>query len=551
MAETIFGMPLDQAERQYLNTPATGTNFNVSSLVPDVFGQRNPSIEGLLGVPQSQALSRQSNIAGLLGAAAALAQGMGRSGARRSAAQNIISALGAGYGASGQAYQQGLQNFNLQQQAANQQLQRQKTLRDLEREQAAIGSIDELIKNDPSIDPAMRAYLLNNKDKALQMYMQRQSLQKFMAGRQAPSVAVPSAEMVSYNEQMAPYTTSGGDTRVIPQAAPVREPTGQLAPGTVETAPVPEPFTGKFEALPTAPKAAPPVNPLENQIRNADLMAEYFQSQVGVDPEAGVKVKQQQEIAKDLRGQLRQQNIIVNPAASLTNVHPSLQNRVATFNERAKGMDPNQVITEQNDILKDDARIKEELSQDLYNQKLKLSAAQGGILYETPTQKFERSSSLRKEYQGIQVVKDFDQVKVAYNQISGALRNPSPANDLAAATKFMKLLDPGSVVRESELGMAMAASPAMERVTNYYNQLKTGQKLTPTQREDFRKSAEMLYKASENVVIPIQNEYRGIAADSGVNPRSVIIKTPSSISAPQQAPANEPIPSGVTVRKVR
>jgi hypothetical protein len=78
---------------------------------------------GLLGEPQSQALSKQSNIAGLLGAAAALVQGMGRQGGRRSAAQNIISALGAGYGSAGQQYQQGLQMYGQTQQLALQQRQ--------------------------------------------------------------------------------------------------------------------------------------------------------------------------------------------------------------------------------------------------------------------------------------------------------------------------------------------------------------------------------------------------------------------------------------------
>jgi hypothetical protein len=91
--------------------------------IPDVFGQRNPMYESLLGTPQSQALSKQSNIAGLLGAAASLVSGMGRQGGRRSAAQNIISALGSGYGASGQAYQQGLQNYGQAQQLAIQQRQ--------------------------------------------------------------------------------------------------------------------------------------------------------------------------------------------------------------------------------------------------------------------------------------------------------------------------------------------------------------------------------------------------------------------------------------------
>jgi hypothetical protein len=91
--------------------------------IPNVFGVNNPLYSGLLGADQSQALSRQSNIAGLLGAAAALVQGMGKQGSRRSAAQNIISALGAGYGAAGQGYQQGLQNYGQAQQLAIQQRQ--------------------------------------------------------------------------------------------------------------------------------------------------------------------------------------------------------------------------------------------------------------------------------------------------------------------------------------------------------------------------------------------------------------------------------------------
>lgn len=95
----------------YLNP----TNYNV-------FGVENPAYTGLLG-DQAAGLKRSSNIAGLLGAAAALAQGVSGQGPRRSAAQNIIGALGAGYGAAGQSYQQGLQNFGQTQQLAIQQRQ--------------------------------------------------------------------------------------------------------------------------------------------------------------------------------------------------------------------------------------------------------------------------------------------------------------------------------------------------------------------------------------------------------------------------------------------
>jgi len=91
--------------------------------IPNVFGQRNPLYEGLLGAPQAQALSKQSNISGLLGAAAALVSGMSKQGSRRSAAQNILSALGAGYGSANQQYQQGLQNYSQAQQLGIQQRQ--------------------------------------------------------------------------------------------------------------------------------------------------------------------------------------------------------------------------------------------------------------------------------------------------------------------------------------------------------------------------------------------------------------------------------------------
>lgn len=94
----------------YIPSASTIGEYIPTSL-PNVFGVNNPLYAGLLGADQSQALSRQSNVAGLLGAAAALVQGMGKQGGRRSAAQNIISALGAGYGSAGQAYQQGLQTY--------------------------------------------------------------------------------------------------------------------------------------------------------------------------------------------------------------------------------------------------------------------------------------------------------------------------------------------------------------------------------------------------------------------------------------------------------
>jgi hypothetical protein len=72
--------------------------------------------EGLLGADPTKRLEKQANLQGLLGVAASLAQGMSSQGPRRSALQNILGSLASGYGATQQAYQQGLQQFGQQQQ---------------------------------------------------------------------------------------------------------------------------------------------------------------------------------------------------------------------------------------------------------------------------------------------------------------------------------------------------------------------------------------------------------------------------------------------------
>jgi hypothetical protein len=95
----------------------------ISDYIPNVFGVENPTYTGLLGEDQSNALRNSSNFAGLLGGAAALAQGMSGQGPRRSAALNIINALAGAYGAAGQQYQQGVQNYGQQQQLMMQQRQ--------------------------------------------------------------------------------------------------------------------------------------------------------------------------------------------------------------------------------------------------------------------------------------------------------------------------------------------------------------------------------------------------------------------------------------------
>jgi hypothetical protein len=71
----------------------------------------------------------------------------------------------------------------------------------------------------------------------------------------------------------------------------------------------------------------------------------------------------------------------------------------------------------------------------------------------SPYQRIQVESGLRDDYRTDS--KNYAEIKRQSAIIKSALADPSAAGTLSAATAYMKMLDPGSVVRESELGMAM------------------------------------------------------------------------------------------------
>ena len=91
------------------------------------FGTAPKFYEGLLGAEDTAALQKKAQIQGLLGAGLALAKGMSSYGPPRSALQNIIGAVAGGFEGAGGAYQQGLQNYQTQQQLEQLKIKQQQT----------------------------------------------------------------------------------------------------------------------------------------------------------------------------------------------------------------------------------------------------------------------------------------------------------------------------------------------------------------------------------------------------------------------------------------
>jgi len=151
-------------------------------------------------------------------------------------------------------------------------------------------------------------------------------------------------------------------------------------------------------------------------------------------------------------------------------------------------------------------------------EKIKTMSAPKTVIDMTGGQKgFENEMTLKKTFAAEPVYKAYSEMQSAYGQITDSLKQASPAGDLAAATKFMKLLDPGSVVRESELGMAMAASGALDRATNYAQMRINGTKLTDTQRKDFQQLSDQLFGTATSAYNQKRGEFEQMGSAYGID----------------------------------
>ena len=247
----------------------------------------------------------------------------------------------------------------------------------------------------------------------------------------------------------------------------------------------------------------------QQQLKEAEAAQAYF-SRTGNTERA----KAAREEADSLRNLMRQEELAGSVPKSLANVHPMLQPMVDSLNENAISMTPAEIQSAISEIRKKDADFR-----------------------------LNSETDLRKEFAGLPAIKEFSTVQTAHKQVINALNNPSAANDLAAATKFMKLLDPGSVVRESELGMAMAATGAIDLMGNYLQRLQNGERLNPAQRADFKKAAELAYKAAEDTYGQIRQQYVDLAKNYNLNPDNIVLK--QGKSTPTPSPEAQSRPQGV------
>jgi hypothetical protein len=297
--------------------------------IPNIFGGGMPSyIPGLLGQEETAALQKRANVQGLLGAALSLAQGMSPMGPRRSAAQNILGAIAGGLQAGQGAYQGAVQNYMTQQQLANAQLQQQKNLIDLQRQNQTIQAVEQVIQS-PEIanNPAMVAYFRANPDKALERQLNMQM------AREARGMTQP---------QSAPQTAPQVSAQAMPQ--------------------------GVRAELPSVDVSAR-IIPYQNNIQQAENAANFYAA-MGTKEGADMSAKFRDE-ANYFRGLQRQEELVGGVSESLANVDPTLRRRAESLIVNAPSLTQEQIQSRLDAILADDANLKQQLDPRLSEQRIR------------------------------------------------------------------------------------------------------------------------------------------------------------------------------------
>jgi len=162
--------------------------------------------------------------------------------------------------------------------------------------------------------------------------------------------------------------------------------------------------------------------------------------------------------------------------------------------------------------------------------------AQGQPLASVPkspaNKNFDNATKLRGEFANQS--KDFTKQNAAMGRIDASVKDPSAAGDLALIFNYMKLLDPGSTVREGEFATAQNSAGVPQRVVARYNALISGERLGDAQRDDFYSRAKMLYDEAVNQHNVMRSNYRDLATRNNLNPDDVLVDFKTYV-APDEA----------------
>lgn len=181
-------------------------------------------------------------------------------------------------------------------------------------------------------------------------------------------------------------------------------------------------------------------------------------------------------------------------------------------------------------------------------------------------QQFNQERALRAGFGAQPAVKDLATIAPQIGVIGDIARKAeayqrgegppvSAQDDLALIFSFMKVLDPGSVVREGEFANAQNTGGIPDRIRNAYNNALRGTRLNDTQRNEFFRTATLVMNNYTEGAANQADRARELAQGYGLDPdrvakpiRRPAPRTKPAASKPAAKPAAPPASAPRTAR---
>lgn len=135
-------------------------------------------------------------------------------------------------------------------------------------------------------------------------------------------------------------------------------------------------------------------------------------------------------------------------------------------------------------------------------------------------------------------MKPISEMNYSFQRLNAA--QDDAAGDLALIFNYMKMLDPGSAVREGEFANAQNAAGVPDQIRNQWNKLKSGERLNPEQRTSFKTQAAKILEPYKKQGDRLRTTYTSEAKRIGLEPSSIFLSAPQD-DEPQAAAQRGPV----------
>ena len=132
----------------------------------------------------------------------------------------------------------------------------------------------------------------------------------------------------------------------------------------------------------------------------------------------------------------------------------------------------------------------------------------------------------------------YGELGTTFSNIESSAKVQTGPGDIALITSFMKMLDPGSVVRETEFATARDTAGLYTRLENSLKKAESGQFLQPNQRKEFVDLAKQYLDSAQKKAGDDKKALAVVVKNYKLNPENIF--------GPEEKPAT-PLPTSATI----